>query len=696
MTHETPLATLDSVGVVKINSPDYLGHMFDLLGAGRVAVPLDAEDDTARRTRTDVRDVVIPSPGTGWLDTRLSVTDDATPALVQFTSGTEAAPKAVLLSRGNLADVVARLDAAMALTPEIREYIGVPVHHSFGYARARAALTAGGAIFIPERFDLGQIRDMLTAGEINALSAVPSQWRVFLNNLSLFGDHLGAVRWVEIGSQPMSSAEKARLRAALPNARIVQHYGMTEASRTTLLTVDDAPEARLDSVGRATGRVEVRIRADGRIETKGPHVALGIDDGTAWQPMGDAAWLTTSDTGQLDDGWLTYLGRADDVINCGGIKLSPDAIEAAVRARLPEARDFTVLRRTDPLRGEGILLALGPEAGPEAPLKEAVEDSARAMGVEAAGMVEVTAVPDLPRTDTGKVQRARLARELSETTTAASETPAGGIAAEMTEILGPRAFAEHRSFHDFGGDSLHHMQMTLLLERLFGQAPEHWEDQPLSDLAKAADTALLTGPPEPAAGLPPLPDGRQNRNPEDIGFWALVREDFLTNDRSLTHQGFLMLFVHRFGNWRMDVRPRLLRLPLSLLYKVLNKLTQLLFGMKLDYTVKVGRRVKLEHFGGMILGAREIGDDTILRQNTTFGIRSTTEPRAKPVIGRFVDIGAGAVIVGNVTIGDNAIIGANTVVFTNVPPNSVVIGVPGRIIGKNPKQNPSPLDLRTD
>jgi serine O-acetyltransferase len=194
--------------------------------------------------------------------------------------------------------------------------------------------------------------------------------------------------------------------------------------------------------------------------------------------------------------------------------------------------------------------------------------------------------------------------------------------------------------------------------------------------------ALMARP----GGAPPLPDGSRNMNPPDLSFRALVAEDFRTNDSSLS-QGFLMLLVHRFGNWRMDVRPRLLRAPLTVIYRILNKMTQILFGMKLDYTVKVGRRVKVEHFGGMILGAREIGNDVVVRQNTTFGIRSIEDLNAKPIIGDFVDIGAGAVIVGNVTIGENSIIGANSVVFTNVPPNSVVMGVPGRVIGLNRRQN---------
>lgn len=190
---------------------------------------------------------------------------------------------------------------------------------------------------------------------------------------------------------------------------------------------------------------------------------------------------------------------------------------------------------------------------------------------------------------------------------------------------------------------------------------------------------------------PPLPSGEKNMNPPDLSFWALVKEDFLTNDASLGHQGFWAVFVHRFGNWRMDVRPRLLRAPLTLLYRIMRKLVQIFCGIKLDYTVKMGRRVKLEHFGGMILGARSIGNDVILRQNTTLGTRTLDDLNAKPMIGDFVNVGAGAVIVGNISIGENSIIGANSFVSQDIPANSIVVGVPGKIIRCNDKHNPSPL-----
>lgn len=175
-------------------------------------------------------------------------------------------------------------------------------------------------------------------------------------------------------------------------------------------------------------------------------------------------------------------------------------------------------------------------------------------------------------------------------------------------------------------------------------------------------------------------DGRLNGNPKGVGFRALVAEDFRTHDSDWLSQGFWAVFWHRFGNWRMGVRPKLLRAPLSLIYKLMAKCCEWFGGIMLPYTVRLGRRVKLEHFGGMILVAQAIGDDVIIRQNTTFGIVGLHALTARPVIGNGVEIGCGAVILGGIPVGDGAIIGANAVVTRPVPARAVVGGVPARLI----------------
>lgn len=184
-------------------------------------------------------------------------------------------------------------------------------------------------------------------------------------------------------------------------------------------------------------------------------------------------------------------------------------------------------------------------------------------------------------------------------------------------------------------------------------------------------------------GLPltaEINDGTKNNNPKDISFRALVAEDFRIHDSSFFCQGFWVLFWHRFGNARMNIRFRPLRMLFSLIYRILVKLTEGATGIDLKYSVAVGRRVKLEHFGGMILAARAIGNDVFIRQNTTIGVTSRHNVDNLPTIGDGVDIGAGAVVLGDITIGKGAVIGANAVVIKDVEAGTTVGGVPAKVI----------------
>lgn len=217
--------------------------------------------------------------------------------------------------------------------------------------------------------------------------------------------------------------------------------------------------------------------------------------------------------------------------------------------------------------------------------------------------------------------------------------------------------------------------------------------QPVDEEARIAQALAPQAPTSPPSPHNQRPEsdytlGEFNQNPPGMSLWALIREDLQTHEGDWLSQGFWALAVHRFGNWRMDIRNRFLRLPFTILYKVLFKVVEWTCGISLRYTTKVGRRVHIWHHGGMILGAREIGNDVHIRQNTTFGVARRGDPRwLKPVIGDRVDIGAGAVVVGGITVGHDAVIGANSVVSKDVPPNHIAIGVPAVI---KPKKSPAP------
>ena len=111
--------------------------------------------------------------------------------------------------------------------------------------------------------------------------------------------------------------------------------------------------------------------------------------------------------------------------------------------------------------------------------------------------------------------------------------------------------------------------------------------------------------------------------------------------------------VYRFGRWRYSIGPRVLRLPFSFLYKLLKPLSEILTGIELPCEATIGRRFRIDHFGGIIIsGDAKFGDDCILRNGVTVGLRSTGE-RGSPVIGDRVDIGAGAKLLGHIRIGND-------------------------------------------
>jgi len=165
-----------------------------------------------------------------------------------------------------------------------------------------------------------------------------------------------------------------------------------------------------------------------------------------------------------------------------------------------------------------------------------------------------------------------------------------------------------------------------------------------------------------------------------LGLWQQIKEDWEAHGRDWTKPGFRAVAIQRFGVWRMQVQPKILRAPLSMLYRSLFRHARNVYGIELPYTVRLGRRVVIEHQGGIVIhGSCHIGDDSIIRQGVTLGNRYLDRPDEAPKLGDRVNVGAGAKILGNVTLGNDAVIGANAVVLIDIPAGQTAIGIPARI-----------------
>lgn len=165
-----------------------------------------------------------------------------------------------------------------------------------------------------------------------------------------------------------------------------------------------------------------------------------------------------------------------------------------------------------------------------------------------------------------------------------------------------------------------------------------------------------------------------------MGLVATIRADLRAQEEGMLSQGFWALLVYRLSRPRIACRVPVVRQVWYVGNRLAGKVVEMVTGIMLPEGAAIGQRLTIEHFGSIILnGHTVIGDDCTIRQGVTIGNRHKHEPTASPRIGNRVDIGAGAKILGAVTIGDDSAIGANCVVIKDVPANHVAVGVPAVI-----------------
>ena len=147
-----------------------------------------------------------------------------------------------------------------------------------------------------------------------------------------------------------------------------------------------------------------------------------------------------------------------------------------------------------------------------------------------------------------------------------------------------------------------------------------------------------------------------------------------------TYPGVLAVLLHRGHHflWNVDLR---------WLARWLSTIARVLTGIEIHPAARIGRRCFIDHGMGVVIGeTAEVGDDCTLYHGVTLGGTTWQQGKRHPTLGNNVVVGAGAKVLGPITVGDGARIGSNAVVVKDVPPGATVVGIPGHVV--QPREAP--------
>ncbi|AHM03028.1 Long-chain-fatty-acid--CoA ligase [Roseibacterium elongatum DSM 19469] len=337
-------------------------------------------------------------------------------AAILYTSGTTGRSKGAMLTHENLISNAKTLCDAWRFERSDVLLHALPVFHTHGlFVATNIALLSGSSMIFHQRFDLDQIaRDLPRA---TAIMGVPTFYSRMLGDDRFDRAALAHMRLIVSGSAPLLAETHAAFETRTGHA-ILERYGMTE---TNMITTNpyDGPR-RAGTVGHPLPGVSVRLvdpddQGIGGIEVKGPNVTPGY-----WQNAEKTAesftedgWFITGDLGQFDDdGYLSIVGRAKDLVISGGFNIYPKEVETEIDA-LPGVVESAVYGAPDPDLGEAVAAAVVLEPGARTDAAQIISAlSGRLARFKIPRSIRI--MPELPRNAMGKVQKAELRKEAAE------------------------------------------------------------------------------------------------------------------------------------------------------------------------------------------------------------------------------------------------------------------------------------------
>lgn len=447
----------DRVALMAGNSRHFVVAFYATLGLGAVAVPLNplapAVELQRELNEVSARVAVIgPSAQTAWgavdrsavasvehvIDpvrfdellaappvvaggSGVSEANEDDLAVLMFTSGTAGAPKAAMLTHGNLLANIHQVQHAMPLAPSDVVLGVLPLFHIFGLNVVLGCAMAGGAtVVLVERFDPQSVLETIRDRGITVMAGAPAMWAAMSQMPGVDRTSMSSLRLAVTGAakMPEDVASAFEARCGIP---LIEGYGLTEASPvvTTAVVENGRLVSPLGSIGEVLEGIELRLVDDdgddaeigdpGEIWVRGPNVFAGywLDDDATARVVTPDGWLRTGDIAVSDDdGHLFIVDRAKDLIIVSGFNVFPAEVEA-VLAEHPAVQQCAVVGVPHPHSGEAVKAFVVPRAGAAVDEDSVIEFAHRSLSRYKCPS-KVQFVDALPVNVTGKVLRRAL------------------------------------------------------------------------------------------------------------------------------------------------------------------------------------------------------------------------------------------------------------------------------------------------
>jgi long-chain acyl-CoA synthetase len=407
----------DRVAIVIPNRPEFVIAFLAVLKLDATAAPLNPllnRGDLEASTE-DLRPKLIVNEVNAQPGACETPGHAAAPALILYTSGSTGRPKGSVFSHNALTFANRSwAEPVMALTPDDRVLVAVPLAHSLGLnGGLLAPLLSGATISLVERFSPEAVFDAIRRDRVTVLPAVPTIFRRLLNSPAFAAADFSSLRLAVSGAAPCPWGLAIEWREKT-STRIVRGYGMTELFRPISYWADD-PADIPDAVGRPVPGVDIRLDENGDANSRellirSPAVMEGyLGDPEETRAVMVDGWFKTGDLAEVSaQGYVRIVGRKRERILRGGYSIFPQEIEAVLLSH-PAVAEAAVIGVSSEDLGEEVaaFVSLKPAAKITA---EELLDHCKERLARYKYPRQVKILKKLPKGPTGKILKAELVR----------------------------------------------------------------------------------------------------------------------------------------------------------------------------------------------------------------------------------------------------------------------------------------------